>query len=82
MGGFQTIEPSPNHAIFKSKHDYKMQQQQLIKDCASLGRNGLTLYSILMPFFAMYLEILWKMEHLLQKSKSSIFQNIFKVFKT
>ena len=26
----------------------------------------------------MYLKILWKMEHLLQKSKCSIFHNIFK----
>ena len=28
--------------------------------------------------FIMYLKILWKMEHLLQKSKCSIFPNIFK----
>ena len=41
----------------------------------------LTHYSIIMPFDAfeiMYLTIVWKMEHSLFWSKSSIFHNIFK----
>ena len=41
----------------------------------------LTLYSIITPFDTFeikYLKNLWKMEHLLFWSKSSIFHNIFK----
>ena len=33
-------------------------------------------------FFITFLKILWKKEHLLYKSKYSIFHHIFKVFKT
>ena len=47
---------------------------------AVLSALGLETYACLIQatFNPKYLKILWKMEHLLQKSKCSIFHNIFK----